>query len=231
MTEPSQPSAASPITVVIADDQPIICAGFAALLDAQPDMQVCGTAANGNDLIRLVHQYQPDVAVVDIRMPVLDGISATRELVATGVATKVLILTTFDLDDYVYDALRSGASGFLLKDVTADRMVDAVRLVADGSMLLGPSVTRRLVQDVAQARPVSDTTRAENLVALLTRREHEIFDLLARGLPNAEIAGELVLSTETVKSHVAEVLRKLELRDRVQVVVFAYENGLVHPGA
>lgn len=215
------------LRVVIADDQPVICAGFAALLDAQPDLAVVGTAANGRDLVTLALQHRPDVAVVDIRMPLLDGISATREIVASGVETRVLILTTFDLDRYVYDALRAGASGFLLKDVTAERLVEAVRLVADGSMLLGPSVTRRLVQDVAATRPPDPSARVERLMGQLTTREREVFDLLSRGLPNAEIAGELVLGVETVKSHVAEVLRKLELRDRVQVVVFAYENGLV----
>lgn len=216
-------------SVVIADDQPVICAGFAALLDAQPDLRVLGTAGTGRELVRLVRARRPDVAIVDVRMPEQDGIAATREIVAAGAATRIIILTTFDLDEYVYDALRAGASGFLLKDVTAPRLVDAVRLVADGSMLLGPSVTRRLVEDVAQARPNADGRAARSLLGALTPREREVFDLLARGLPNAEIAGELVLGVETVKSHVTEVLRKLGLRDRVQVVVFAYENGLVVP--
>ncbi|MGD7733120.1 response regulator [Propionibacteriaceae bacterium G57] len=219
-----------PISVAIADDHPMISAGFAALLGAQPDMRVVGTAANGRELVSLALRHQPDVAVVDVRMPELDGISATRELLASGVGTRVLILTTFDLDEYVYDALRAGASGFLLKDVTASRLVDAVRLVADGSMLLGPSVTRRLVRDVALTRESTADGRAAATLATLTPRERVVFDLLARGLPNAEIAGELIVSTETVKSHVAEVLRKLGLRDRVQVVVFAYENGVIRPG-
>lgn len=225
----TDPHATRPISVVIADDQPVITAGFAALLGAQPDLTVVGTAANGRELVALATQHRPDVAVVDVRMPEQDGISATRELLASGVATRVLILTTFDLDEYVYDALRAGASGFLLKDVTASRLVDAVRLVADGSMLLGPSVTRRLVHDVAAARGPHPDDRAAGMIQSLTPRERVIFDLLARGLPNAEIAGELVVSVETVKSHVAEVLRKLVLRDRVQVVVFAYENGIIRP--
>jgi len=214
------------ITVVVADDQPVICAGFAALLGAQPDLEVVGTAADGRALVDLVARERPDVALVDIRMPVLDGIEATR-LITAEHATRVLILTTFDLDAYVYDAIRAGASGFLLKDVTADRLVDGVRLIADGSMLLGPAVSRRLVADFGRrVRSTADPPRTGQL----SPREQEVLLELARGLSNAEIADRLVISIETVKSHVAEVLRKLGLRDRIQAVVFAYEHGLVQPG-
>jgi DNA-binding NarL/FixJ family response regulator len=214
------------VRVVVADDQPVICAGFAALLDAQPGIEVVGTAANGKELVELVAGHEPDVAVVDVRMPVMDGIEATRRI-TTGYSTKVLILTTFDLDEHVFDAIKSGASGFLLKDVTGQRLVDGVRLVAEGSMLLGPSVSRRLVADFA-SRP---SPEAVDLAARgVSARESEVLLLLARGLSNAEIADTLVIGVETVKSHVAEILRKLQLRDRIQAVVFAYENGLVIRG-
>ncbi len=211
--------------VVVADDQPVICAGFAALLDAQPDVEVVGTAADGRELVDLARRTTPDLALVDVRMPRLDGIEATRAITAE-LATRVLILTTFDLDAYVFEAIRAGASGFLLKDVTAERLVEGVRLVAEGSMLLGPAVTRRLVDDFAArgaAKPATD-------LAPLSPRERDVLMGLARGRSNAEIAGDLVVATETVKSHVAEVLRKLGLRDRIQAVVWAYEHGLVRPG-
>lgn len=210
------------LRVVVADDQAVICAGFAALLAAQPDFHVVGTAGNGHELLDLVARTEPDVALVDVRMPLMDGIEATRRLVAAH-ATKVLILTTFDLDRYVYDALRAGASGFLLKDVTADRLVEAVRLVGDGAMLLGPNVTRRLVADFA--RPATEPIDLADTG--LTPRESEVLLKVAAGLSNAEIAAVLHLGVETVKSHVGEVLRKLALRDRVQVVVYAYERGLM----
>ena len=213
-------------TVVVADDQPVICAGFAALLDAQPDLDVVGTAANGRELVALVDEHRPDVALVDVRMPELDGIEATA-LITRDHDTRVLILTTFDLDAYVYDAIRAGASGFLLKDVTAERLVDGVRLVAEGSMLLGPAVSRRLVADFASRRT---PTLAPPALDALSPREVEVLHELARGRSNAEIAGDLHIATETVKSHVAEVLRKLGLRDRIQAVVYAYEQGLVQPG-
>lgn len=221
-----RPNAA--VTVVVADDQPVICAGFAALLDAQEDLRVVGTAANGRELVSLVAEHRPDVALVDVRMPVLDGIEATR-LITRDHETRVLILTTFDLDAYVYDAIRAGASGFLLKDVTADRLVDGVRMIAEGSMLLGPAVSRRLVADFAAG--ARRTTPATPYVDTLSPREREVLDELARGRSNSEIAADLHISAETVKSHVAEVLRKLGLRDRIQAVVFAYEHGLVQPGA
>jgi DNA-binding NarL/FixJ family response regulator len=187
---------------------------------------VVGTAANGQELVALVERTSPDVALVDVRMPVMDGIEATGRITA-DFPTRVLILTTFDLDAYVFDAIKNGASGFLLKDVTADRLVEGVRLVAEGSMLLGPSVSRRLVEDFAQRGPDS----APDPVALgISARERDVLLLLARGRSNAEIAAELVIGVETVKSHVAEILRKLQLRDRIQAVVFAYENGLVIRG-
>lgn len=211
--------------VVVADDQPVICAGFAALLDAQPDVEVVGTAADGRELVDLARRTTPDLALVDVRMPRLDGIEATR-VVTAELPTRVLILTTFDLDAYVFEAIRAGASGFLLKDVTAERLVEGVRLVAEGSMLLGPAVTRRLVDDFAArgaAKPCTD-------LAPLSPRERDVLMGLARGRSNAEIAVDLVVATETVKSHVAEVLRKLGLRDRIQAVVWAYEHGLVRPG-
>jgi DNA-binding NarL/FixJ family response regulator len=214
-------------SVVVADDQPVICAGFAALLDAQPDLDVVGTAADGRELVALVEEHRPDVALVDVRMPELDGIEATR-LITRDHDTRVLILTTFDLDAYVYDAIRAGASGFLLKDVTAARLVDGVRMIAEGSMLLGPAVSRRLVADFA--RGATRTTPAPASLAPLSPREREVLDELARGRSNAEIASDLHIAAETVKSHVAEVLRKLGLRDRIQAVVFAYEHGLVRPG-
>jgi DNA-binding NarL/FixJ family response regulator len=214
------------IRVVVADDQPVVRAGFAGVLAAAEGIEVVGTAADGADLVELVGRTRPHVAVVDVRMPVLDGIAATAALTREH-DTRVLILTTFDLDEYVFAALRSGASGFLLKDVPAERLVEAVRLVAEGSMLLGPGVTRRLVADHADRSLAAATDPS---AYGLTRREGEVLGLLGRGLSNAEIAADLVLSTETVKSHVAEVLRKLSLRDRVQAVVWAYEHGLVTPG-
>jgi DNA-binding NarL/FixJ family response regulator len=213
------------LRVVVADDQPVIRDGFAALLDAQADLEVVGTASDGRELVDLVAEATPGLALVDIRMPVMDGIEATRRI-AEASETRVLILTTFDLDEYVYAAIRAGASGFLLKDVTAERLVEAVRLVADGSMLLGPEVSRRLVADFATRRSPDLRPDPQEL----TPREHEVLLQLARGRSNQEIADDLVVGIETVKSHVGEVLRKLGLRDRIQAVVYAYEHGFVVPG-
>lgn len=210
--------------VVVADDQPVVLQGFAAILGAAPDLEVVGAAPEGRVLLDLVARHAPDVAVVDIRMPVLDGIAATARISAEHPATRVLVLTTFDLDEYVYDALRAGASGFLLKDVTAERLVEAVRMVADGSMLLGPSVTRRLVHDVTARTP--EPVPVPGLDDL-TPRELETLRAVARGLSNAEIAAELWITEATVKSHVSEALRKLRCRDRVQLVIAAYESGIV----
>ncbi|MFS0702541.1 response regulator [Cellulomonas sp. 179-A 4D5 NHS] len=210
--------------VVVADDQPVVLQGFAAILGAAPGLEVVGAAPDGRVLLDLVARHAPDVAVVDIRMPVLDGIAATARISAEHPATRVLVLTTFDLDEYVYDALRAGASGFLLKDVTAERLVEAVRMVADGSMLLGPSVTRRLVHDVTARTP--EPVPVPGLDDL-TPRELKTLRAVARGLSNAEIAAELWITEATVKSHVSEALRKLRCRDRVQLVIAAYESGLV----
>ncbi|GII97887.1 LuxR family two component transcriptional regulator [Sediminihabitans luteus] len=209
--------------VVVADDQPVVLHGFAAILDSADDLEVVATATDGVELIAAVERTSPDVAVVDVRMPRLDGISATARICAEHPGTRVLILTTFDLDEYVYDALRAGASGFLLKDTTAERLVEGVRMVADGSMLLGPSVTRRLVGDFAARAP---RTRAPGLDAL-TPRETEVLLAVARGLSNAEVGAALFIGEQTVKSHVSEVLRKLGCRDRVQLVIAAYESGIV----
>jgi DNA-binding NarL/FixJ family response regulator len=215
------------LRVAVADDQPVIRDGFAALLDAQPDLEVVVRASDGQELVDAVARQEVDLALVDVRMPRMDGIEATRRLTADG-GPRVLILTTFDLDEYVVAAVRAGASGFLLKDVTAERLVEAVRLVADGSMLLGPTVTRRLVEDFVHQTPAIAEPPG---LPRLTARERAVLLHLARGRSNQEIAVELVVSVETVKSHVSEVLRKLDLRDRIQAVVYAYENGLVSPGS
>ncbi|MCK0115973.1 response regulator transcription factor [Isoptericola sp. S6320L] len=210
--------------VVVADDQAVVLHGFASILGSAADLDIVGTASDGGELLDVVARAQPDVAVVDIRMPVLDGIAATARIAAEHPATRVLVLTTFDLDEYVYDALRAGASGFLLKDVTGERLIEGVRLVADGSMLLGPRVTRRLVDDFAARRP---TATAVPALDALTPRETEVLRAVARGLSNAEIGEALFIGEQTVKSHVSEVLRKLACRDRVQLVIVAYESGLV----
>jgi DNA-binding NarL/FixJ family response regulator len=217
------------IRVVVADDQAMVRDGFAALLDAQPGITVAGRAGNGQEALDLARRTRPDVVLMDVRMPVMDGLVATRRLLEHGDAVKVLILTTFDLDDYVYEALRSGASGFLLKDASAADLVAAVRVVAAGDALIAPSVTRRLIADFARQRP-PERPRPDAL-AKLTPRETEVLTLIARGNSNAEITATLVLSEETVKTHVSRILGKLGLRDRVQAVVLAYECGLVQPGA
>jgi DNA-binding NarL/FixJ family response regulator len=213
------------IKVLIADDQAMVREGFGALLAAQPDMLVVGDAADGAAAVSAARDLAPDVVLMDIRMPVMDGLEATRRL-ADG--PKVLILTTFDLDDYVYEALRAGASGFLLKDAPAADLIHAVRVVAGGEALLAPSVTRRLIAEFA-GRPHTDRPRPTALNAL-TPRETDVLRLIARGRSNAEIAGDLVVAEQTVKTHIGRVLAKLNLRDRAQAVVFAYETGLVVPG-
>jgi DNA-binding NarL/FixJ family response regulator len=208
----------------VADDHEVVRSGFAGLLDTQSDFTVVGTAADGAEAVRVCREHAPDVVLMDIRMPVMDGIEATRQL--TG-GPKVLILTTFDLDEYVYDAIRAGASGFLLKDVTAERLFDAVRVIAAGDALLAPAVTRRLIGEFATLhRP--DTPPAAALAAL-TPRETQVLRLVAEGLSNPEIAARLTVTEETVKTHVSRMLAKLGLRDRTQAVVAAYETGLVVP--
>ncbi len=219
------------IRAVVADDQEAVRAGFAALLETQPDIAVVATAANGEEAVAQTNEHRPDIVLMDVRMPVVDGIAATRRIcggAADDAGPRVLVLTTFDLDEYVYDALQAGASGFLLKDVRPETLFEAVRVVAAGNALLAPTVTRRLIAEFARLRP-QPRTHPEDLDAL-TRRELEILGLVAAGLSNQEIADRLVLSNETVKTHVSHVLRKLELRDRAQAVIAAYESGLVVPG-
>jgi len=214
------------LRLLIADDQAVVRIGFTAMLDAQPDMSVVGAAQDGRQAVSLARQLRPDVVLMDIRMPLLDGIGATRQLKAADAAPHVLVLTTFDLDDYVYDALRAGASGFLLKDATPEQIIAAVRVVGSGDALLAPSVTRRLIAEFAgRARLV-----APPALDRLTTREREVLLLVAAGLTNAEIAARLHLAEQTVKSHVSSVLLKLGLRDRVQAVILAYESGLVVAG-
>jgi len=222
---------AAPVRIVVADDHQVVRSGFAALLDTQPDFTVVGTAEDGAEAVRVCRETSPDVVLMDVRMPDTDGIEATRQLTgADGDRPRVLILTTFDLDEYVYDALQAGASGFLLKDVTAEQLFHAVRVVAAGEALLAPTVTRRLISEFARQRPRTDSSRAARL-ATLTPRETQVLRLVAEGLSNPEIAARLVVTEETVKTHVSRVLAKLGLRDRTQAVVTAYETGLVVPGS
>jgi DNA-binding NarL/FixJ family response regulator len=216
------------VRIVVADDHEVVRAGFAALLDTQPDFAVLGTASDGAEAVQISRELHPDVILMDVRMPGTDGIEATRQLTASAGGPRVIILTTFDLDAYVYDALCAGASGFLLKDVTAERLFDAVRVVAVGEALLAPTVTRRLISEFARQRPAAPDPPAA--IAELTPRETEVLMLLAEGLSNPEIADRLVITEETVKTHVSRVLHKLALRDRAQAVVIAYESGLVTPG-
>ena len=217
------------VRIIVADDHQVVRGGFAALLDTQPDFTVVGTACDGGEAVRIGRELSPDVVLMDVRMPGMDGIEATRQL--TGSATggpRILILTTFDLDEYVYDALCAGASGFLLKDVTAERLFEAVRVIAAGEALLAPTVTRRLISEFARQRPMPDAPPTAAL-ATLTPRERQVLLLVAEGLSNPEIAARLVVTEETVKTHVSRVLNKLGLRDRTQAVVTAYESGLVVP--
>ena len=220
------------LRVVIADDQKLVRAGFSMILGAQPDIEVVGEADDGAEAIRVARAARPDVVLMDVRMPELDGLAATRELLSKGPegrhVPKILILTTFDVDDYVYEALAAGASGFLLKDTPPEELVEAVRAVAAGDSLLAPTVTTRLIEHFVSSRARRE--QPPDGMDELTPRELEVFRLIARGLSNAEIASELVLSDATVKTHVARILLKLGLRDRVQVVVTAYESGLVRPG-
>jgi DNA-binding NarL/FixJ family response regulator len=219
------------IRILIADDQSLVRTGFRMILDAEPDLDVVGEAVDGREAVDKAKAAKPDVILMDIRMPELDGIEATRRIIADAgeEAPKILMLTTFDLNEYVYEALRAGASGFLLKDVPAEQLADGVRVVAAGEALLAPSVTRRLLAEFAQVRP-RDAAPPPGFEEL-TPRELEVFSLIARGLSNAEVAQELIVSETTVKTHVARVLMKLGLRDRIQAVVLAYESGIIQPGA
>jgi DNA-binding NarL/FixJ family response regulator len=218
------------IRVLIADDQALVRAGFRMILDAEDDLDVIGEASDGMEAVDASRRLKPDVVLMDIRMPGLDGIEATRRVLAGAEdgGVRVLMLTTFDLNEYVYDALRAGASGFLLKDVPPEQLADGIRVVARGDALLAPSITRRLIQEFAQAGPPSGPPPQG--LDELTARELEVFKLVARGLSNAEIAAELIVSETTVKTHVARLLMKLGLRDRVQAVVLAYESGIAVPG-
>jgi DNA-binding NarL/FixJ family response regulator len=217
------------ISVLVCDDQALIRAGFVTIFDAQPDMTVAGQAADGRAAVDQARRLRPDVVVMDVRMPLMDGIEATRALAGTGVTdpVKVLVVTTFNVDEYVYEALRAGASGFLLKDADAAQLIDAVRTVARGEALLAPAVTRRLIGRYAtRVRPAPSAAAA---LDALTPRELEVLRLIAAGLSNPEIAASLVIGAETVKTYVSRILMKLDLRDRVQAVVFAYRIGLVQP--
>jgi DNA-binding NarL/FixJ family response regulator len=216
------------IRILLADDHDLVREGLRMLLDAEPDLEVVGEAANGKEALAEARRLDPDILVMDVRMPKLDGIEATRRLVEAGGRARVLVLTTFDLDEYVYRALRAGASGFLLKDANREQLTGAVRTVADGEALLAPAITRRLIEDFCR-RPEPGTLPSE--AAGLSERELDVLRLLARGLSNGEIASQLYLSEATVKSHVARILQKLDLRDRAQVIVYAYESGLIQPGA
>jgi DNA-binding NarL/FixJ family response regulator len=217
------------VRVLIADDQALVRAGFKMILDAEDDLEVVGEAVDGLQAVEMCRRLAPDVVLMDIRMPELDGIEATRRVVrADGSTVRVLMLTTFDLNEYVYEALRAGASGFLLKDVPPEQLAAGIRVVADGEALLAPSITKRLIQEFAEVAPAMP--QPPQGMDELTARELEVFKLVARGLSNAEIAAELIVSETTVKTHVARMLMKLGLRDRVQAVVLAYEHGVAIPG-
>jgi len=217
------------IRVLIVDDQALVRAGFRMILEAQPDLEVVGEAGDGSAAIDAVRTLRPDVVLMDIRMPGVDGIEATRRLTEAGVPGKIVILTTYDLDEYVFDALSAGASGFLLKHVPPEELVRGVRVAASGEALLAPSITKRLIEEFAKQRAPLRASGTD--LKTLTEREREVLTLLGRGLSNPEIAKELKVGEATVKTHVAHVLDKLELRDRVQAVIFAYEIGLIKPGA
>ena len=215
-------------SVLIADDQALVRVGLRKILESEPELEVAGEAADGEDAVVTADRVRPDVVLMDIRMPVLDGIEATRRIVASRPATRVLILTTFGLDSYVFDALHAGASGFMLKDAPPEEIAAAVRIVANGDALLAPAVTRAVVEEFARHRTTAEPA-APAAVEKLTPREREVLDLLVRGLSNPEICAQLVISEATAKTHVARILQKLDLRDRVQAVIYAYESGLVVP--
>ena len=219
-----------PIKVVVVDDQEVVRAGFAALLETQGDFTVVATASDGAEAVRVCIEERPDVVLMDVRMPVMDGIEATAKIASsssTGMGPRIIMLTTFDLDEHVYDSLNAGASGFLLKDVTAERLFDAVRVVAAGEALLAPAVTRRLIDEFARLQPRIEQSSSQ--LRALTPREKDVLLLIAEGLSNQEIARRLGVSDETIKTHVSRLLNKLALRDRTQAVVAAYESGLVVP--
>jgi len=214
-------------TVLVADDQALVRDGFRMILEVEPDIEVVGEASDGTEAVELVRRLQPAVVLMDVRMPRMDGLEATRRITRAGSSTRVLILTTYDADEYLYEAMKAGASGFLLKDVRRESLVHAIRTVADGEALLHPALTRRLLDQFTHGPPPGATPAG---FQRLTEREADVFRLVARGLSNTELAKELHLSEATVKTHLGQVMRKLGLRDRVQAVVAAYESGLVQPG-
>jgi DNA-binding NarL/FixJ family response regulator len=215
------------IRVLIADDQAMVRSGLRLILETEDDIVVVAEADNGEEAVRLAGRERPDVVLMDVRMPVMDGLEATRQVTTRHPGTRVIVLTTFDLDDYVYGALRAGASGFLLKDAEGDQLVEAIRVIASGDAIIAPSVTRRLIAEFAERPQAGPVTGLEEL----TDRELDVIRLVARGLSNSEIAEDLYVSETTVKTHVSHILSKLQLRDRVQAVVFAYESGLTKPGS
>ena len=217
-------------TIMLADDQDLLRMGFRMVLDSQPDLEVVAEASDGREAIALAAEHAPDIVLMDVRMPDVDGVEATRAIVASGCASRIIILTTFDLDEYAYAALRAGASGFLLKDADPADLLSAIRAVASGDSVVAPSTTRRLLEAVAHRLPTHDDDRSDGAAAALTPREREVIVAVARGLSNAEIAAQLIVAEATVKTHVGRILAKLGLRDRVGIVVFAYEHGLVGPG-
>jgi DNA-binding NarL/FixJ family response regulator len=215
------------VRVLIADDQALVRSGFRMIVESRDDLEVVGEAENGEEAVQLARELDPDVILLDVRMPGVDGIEATRRIVDSGSDARILVLTTFDLDEYVYGAIRAGASGFLLKDVRPSDLVDAIRLVANGNALLGPTVTQRLLERFSDSH--GRQPRDHTAIKEFTEREREIFQLLTAGLSNAEIADRLFLSETTVKTHVSNILRKLGVRDRVQAVIVAYESGIAQP--
>jgi DNA-binding NarL/FixJ family response regulator len=220
----------TPVSIVLADDQELLRMGFRLVLEAQPDLEVAGEAGDGEQAVELVSELDPDIVLMDVRMPTMDGVEATRRIVARGGRSRVIILTTFDLDEYAYSALRAGASGFLLKDAPPADLLSAIRAVARGDAVVAPSTTKRLLESVADRLPDPHRTGPTDDLEQLTAREREVLVEVARGLSNAEIAETLVLAEATVKTHVGRILAKLALRDRVQLVIYAYDHGLVAPG-
>jgi len=220
----------TPVSILLADDQELLRMGFRLVLEAQPDLEVAGEAGDGAQAVELVAKLDPDIVLMDVRMPTMDGVEATRRIVAAGARSRVIILTTFDLDEYAYSALRAGASGFLLKDAPPADLLSAIRSVARGDAVVAPSTTKRLLESVADRLPDPHSTIPTDDLELLTAREREVLVEVARGLSNAEIAETLVLAEATVKTHIGNILAKLALRDRVQLVIYAYDHGLVAPG-
>jgi DNA-binding NarL/FixJ family response regulator len=220
------------VKVLIVDDQALVRAGFKMILESEPEIEIVGEAEDGLQALDATAELRPDVVLMDIRMPNLDGLEATRQILERGGETpRILMLTTFDLDEYVYEALRAGASGFMLKDTPPEQLVTAIHVVASGDALLSPAITKRVIEEFIRRPPSTIATQPPPRLAELTARELEVLGFMARGLSNAEIAKDLFVSETTVKTHVARILMKLDLRDRVQAVVFAYENGIVQPGA